>query len=184
MALQHVEVFGEALPLPVDALGKRRAGDVLDALHQLDQELVVLGPHRREADAAVAHHRGGDAVPAGGRQQRIPGGLAVVVGVDVDEAGGDDHAGARRSRAAPSADLAHLDDAVAVDGDVADEGRFAGAVDDRPAANDQIPHALSRLLSVDDSARRAPTHRLFGTRSNRRAAGSLASGGDEPKLCR
>ena len=41
LGFQRVEVFGEALPLPVDALGQRRAGDVLDAFHQLDQELVV-----------------------------------------------------------------------------------------------------------------------------------------------
>ena len=40
----------------------------------------------READAAVAHHDGGDAVPRRRQQAAVPGGLAVVVGVDVDEA--------------------------------------------------------------------------------------------------
>ena len=90
--------------------------------HQLDQELVVRRAHRREADAAVAHDRRRDAVPAEGRQQRVPGGLAVVVGVDVDPAGGDDHA--RRVDLAPGGaeGLADRDDAVAIDRDVADEG--------------------------------------------------------------
>ena len=41
-----------------------RAGDVLDALHQLDQPVVLVRLHRGEADAAVAHDGGGDAVPA------------------------------------------------------------------------------------------------------------------------
>ncbi len=46
-----------------------------------------LGPHRREADPAVAHHDGGHAVPGRRGEQRVPGDLPVVVGVDVDEAG-------------------------------------------------------------------------------------------------
>ena len=51
------------------------------------------GLHRREADAAIAHHRGGDAVPGRRRRCGVPDRLAVVVGVDVDEA--------RRDRAGP-----------------------------------------------------------------------------------
>ena len=91
-ALHGVEVLGEGLPVPADALGQRGAGDVLDALHQADQPLVAVRVHRREADAAVAHDHGGDAVPARRREQRVPGDLAVEVGVDVDEAGGDQQA--------------------------------------------------------------------------------------------
>ena len=41
--LEHVEVLGVALPTPLDAFGERRAGDVLDAFHQLDQPLVTIG---------------------------------------------------------------------------------------------------------------------------------------------
>ncbi len=82
---QVIEVLGEGLPLPVDALGERSARDVLDALHQLDQPVLRAGAHGREADAAVAHDQGGDAVHRAGRQLFVPGGLAVVVGVHVDE---------------------------------------------------------------------------------------------------
>ena len=82
---------------------ERRAWDVLDALHQLDQEVLLAGFDGREADAAVAHHDGRDAVIAGGREVRIPGGLAVVVGVDVDEARRDREAGGvDLARASPS----------------------------------------------------------------------------------
>ncbi len=69
--VERVEVLGEALPVPVDALVQRGAGDVLHALHQLDQEVLGAGAHRREADAAVAHDDGGDAVPA--RRGDAPG---------------------------------------------------------------------------------------------------------------
>ena len=72
-------------------------GDVLHALHQLDEPLVAVGGRRREADAAVAHHHGGDAVPRARRDPRVPGDLGVVVGVDVDPPGRD--AAGRRRRA-------------------------------------------------------------------------------------
>ena len=41
--LQRVEVLGEGLPLPLDPLGERRAGDVLDALHEADEPVVAVG---------------------------------------------------------------------------------------------------------------------------------------------
>ena len=77
---------------------QRGAGDVLHALHQADEPLVAIRGHRREADAAVAHHDGGDAVPAARRELLVPRGLAVVVRVDVDEARASR---ARRRRRSP-----------------------------------------------------------------------------------
>ena len=77
-------------------------GDVLDALHQLDQPLVAIRGRRREADAAVAHHHGGDAVPRARGDPRVPRDLRVVVRVDVDPPGRDqpavgvDHLARRR----------------------------------------------------------------------------------------
>ena len=60
LGVEQVEVFRERLPVPVDALVERGAGNVLDALHELDQFILLPGPHRREPDAAVAgdHRRG------------------------------------------------------------------------------------------------------------------------------
>ena len=51
----------------------------------------------READAAIAHHGGGDAVLRRGRDVLAPGDLAVIVGVKVDEAW--------RDQLAPGVDL-------------------------------------------------------------------------------
>ncbi len=62
-AVDVVEVFGKGLPpAPFHAFVQRRAGDVLDTLHQLDEFLLAAGRHRREAHTAVAHDDGGDAV--------------------------------------------------------------------------------------------------------------------------
>ncbi len=83
--LDGVEVFGEALPLPGDALGQSAARNVLDAFHQFDQPLFAAWRHRRESHSAVPADHGGDAVQARRLQQRIPADLPVVVGVDVDE---------------------------------------------------------------------------------------------------
>ncbi len=65
-------------------------GDVLDAFHQLDQPLAVSRLAGRETDAAIAHDRGGDAVPGRGREMAVPHRLAIIMGVEVDEAGRDD----------------------------------------------------------------------------------------------
>ena len=91
--IQGVEELREGLPGPRQAVDHHHAGDVLDAGHHVDEHVVVLGPARREADAAVAHHRGGDAVRRRRRQAFRPDGLAVVMGVQVDEARGDEQAG-------------------------------------------------------------------------------------------
>ena len=105
LAAEGVEVLGVAGPVPRDALDHGAAGDVLDAFHQRDQPVVTIGRGRGEPDAAVAHHHGRDAVPAGRRQPRIPSGLRVVVRVDVDEARchqqavGIDRAASDRARA-------------------------------------------------------------------------------------
>ena len=61
-------------------------GNVLDAFHETDEPVVLVGLGRREADAAVAHDDRGHAVPAARREQRVPGDLAVEVRVHVDEA--------------------------------------------------------------------------------------------------
>jgi hypothetical protein len=49
---------------PGQSIGEDNARNFLHAFHQFHQRAAMLRPHRREADAAIAEHRGGDAVPA------------------------------------------------------------------------------------------------------------------------
>ena len=91
--LDCIEVLRERLPFPIDPLTERGSRNVFDTLHEFDEELLFAGSNGGEPDTAVAHHHRGDAVPAGRRDVRVPRDLGVVVGVDVDEPGGDEPAG-------------------------------------------------------------------------------------------
>ena len=63
--VERVEIVREALPVERHALGHDDVGNVLDAFHQLDQSSWSPGRHRREADAAIAHHHRRHAVDRG-----------------------------------------------------------------------------------------------------------------------
>jgi hypothetical protein len=90
--LERIEVFREGLPAPLQSFDEGGAGDVFDALHEAYEPLPLVGCGRRKSHSAIASHDGGDSVPARRRQERIPGGLAVVMSVDVDKSGGDKQA--------------------------------------------------------------------------------------------
>ncbi len=165
--VERVEVLGERLPLPLDALVQRGAGDVLHAFHQLDEAFVLVGAHRREADPAVADHDRGDAVARRRIQDRVPGRLTVVVRVDVDEAGRDDAPGRVDDLACVAVDvLADGDDHAVADGDVTHEPGTTGAVDDRPTGDLQLEHATS-----------VPTPRASGPGDQVVSAARLSSAG-------
>ncbi|CAG7209929.1 hypothetical protein PICSAR30_03446 [Mycobacterium avium subsp. paratuberculosis] len=145
----RVEVFGVGLPPPGDALGQRGAGNVLDTLHQLDQPLLGARPHRGEADPAVAGDHGGDAVTAGRLEQTVPAHLAVVVGVDVDEAGSHDFPcgidgfgglGGRQAAGLGAVGADDVDDLAVPDADVGAIALRARPVDDGSAGDFQVEH--------------------------------------------
>ena len=160
--LDGVEVLGERLPAPLDALAQRRAGDVLDTLHQPDEPLVAIRGDGREAHPAVAHHDRGDAVPARRREQVVPRGLAVVVRVHVDEPGGDQRAVGVELASGRPVDVADLGDDPVRDGDVGGADRGTGAVGDRPPADDQIVHGIATLRLRAGSGRRRRRRRAPG----------------------
>ncbi len=139
-AVERVEELREGLPRPGQPLVQRRTGDVLDALHELDEPFVVGGADRCEADAAVPGDHGGHAVPGRRDQAVVPGRLAVVVHVDVDEAGGDDQpvgVDAARRRPVDPPDLGHH---AAADRDVGRHRRPRRPVDDLAAPDDEVVH--------------------------------------------
>ena len=118
-AAEGVEIFGEGLPVPRQAFRHARARGCPRRLpSRLISVVLVLRPAGREADAAVAHHHGGDAVARRGREALVPGRLAVVVGVDVDEARRHELALGVDLLAARAGDLADRGDAAVLDGDI------------------------------------------------------------------
>ena len=136
--LQRVEVFGEGFPVPLHPFGQGRAGNILNPFHQADQPFVPVRRGRSKAHAAIAHDDRGDAVPAAGGHFLVPGGLAIVMGVHVNPARGDDLAARVDFLRRIAVDLAHGGDQAVLDPDIASKARCARPVDNRAVTDDQI----------------------------------------------
>ncbi len=160
--LQRVEVFWESFPVPRQAFDHHHFGNVFDPLHQLDQRIALIRPARRKADAAIAHHGRGHAMPGGGREAVFPGYLTIEMGVDVDKAGRDQLARRVDHFGGIAIDPADGNDPPVLDRHVADHRRRAGAIVNRPAANDQVIKRHCRILSsATDSLPGPALHRSF-----------------------
>ena len=92
VALQLAEVVAEAGPVPGEAVLERHQRHPLDLGHHPADVVVVLGLDRGQGEAAVAPDDRGHPVQVGGGGGRVPEQLGVVVGVGVDDAGGDHQA--------------------------------------------------------------------------------------------
>ena len=138
--VERVEIFGEALPIPFDAFGECGPRDIFDPFHEPDEPFVLIGFGGSEPDAAIPHDDGCDSVPAGGGHVGVPSGLAVVVGVDIDPAWGDEVSVGVDFAFAFLGDIADSGDFAVKDGDIAVEGGLAGAVDDFGVADNEVVH--------------------------------------------
>ena len=99
--VDRIEILTVGLPTPRNALMKCCTGNVLDALHQLDQLGLTARVDGREPHTAVPHDDRGDPVPAARGHVLVPTHLAVVVGMNVDKPGRDHLPMASISRLAP-----------------------------------------------------------------------------------
>ena len=97
LPVEAVEVLGVGLPVPAHAGAHGVEGNGLDAVHHPHVEVAVFGAGGREAEAALADADGRLAEPAVEGSVGVPIQLGVVVGVQVNGAGGDDAAASRRS---------------------------------------------------------------------------------------
>ena len=99
---------------------------------------MVSGPHWRKTHAAVAHNHGADAMVTRWRHAIRPGGLAVVVGVNIHKA--------RRDQCTVGADflctttrhLAYFGNLAVLNRHIGGKGGLAGAIDHRTRPNHQI----------------------------------------------
>ena len=116
--VESVEIFGEGPPVPTNPLVESRARNVFHAFHQLDQALLIVRADGCETDATISDDGRRHSVPARRSQVGIPGGLPVVVGVDVDEPRSDQEPISVENPPSGSVDTADVDDHTVSDSDV------------------------------------------------------------------
>ncbi len=118
-------------------------GDVLDALDQLDERGLATRTHRREADAAAAHHAGRHSVQRASATAPRPTrpGRRSGCGDRRSRAGHGRRARRCVRRAGPER-AADADDPAVLHRDVAGERRAARAVDEGATSDHEIEHVL------------------------------------------
>ena len=139
-AAEHRHVVAEALEIPGDTLAQGVEVHTFDDGEIADDEVAGLRRRGHDAEAAIAHHRGGDTERRRGRERCIPGHLRVVVRVNVDDARRQSEAVGIDGPGSRILDLADVGDAAILHRKIGAPGLVAQAVDDRGAANDQIDH--------------------------------------------
>ena len=120
------------------------AMDEFGGLFEVDRRPVhdvgtILGVRGREGESAVARHDRGDPMSGRSVERWIPLHLCVVVGVDVDETGGDDQArNIDVGDVSPFSNRADSDDSAGANLYVSTPGRGAGAVDDGSSSQNEV----------------------------------------------
>ena len=99
---------------------------------------MIRGADWRETNTTVAHDDGGHTMPARWRELAVPGRLAVIVRVDVDEAGLDKPAVGVDFTMAGARHLAYLGDDAVGDRDIGGPSLGAASVDDSASADNEI----------------------------------------------
>ena len=117
---------------------QRGTRNIFNALHQLDETVVVGGAHGRKADAAIAHDGCRDAMPARRLQPRVPCRLTIIMGVNIDKARRDETAFGVDFFGACARNLADSNNETVADGDIGLAQRGAQAVGQGAAAYDEI----------------------------------------------
>ncbi len=140
IALEPSEVLAEGGPVPVDPVFEGDQRHAFDLGHHPADVVVVLLLDRGEGESAVSGDHRGDAVQVGRGRRRVPEQLGVVVGVGVDDPGGDDESGGIELGGPGLLHGADGDDHPVLDPDIGQEAGGAGAVDDGAVADHVVEH--------------------------------------------
>ena len=114
--------------------------DRLDVDQVAHRDLARSGLAGRDADAAIAHHHRGHAVPRRGRERAVPADLRVVVRVRIDEARRHDEPARVDGALAPARRPVRSPIPAADNADIGGPRRRAGAVDDGAVLDQQVEH--------------------------------------------
>ena len=129
--VDHGHVIAEGGPIPADGGGHGFGGNVFSARDVADDHVALRGGAGGEREAAIAHHCGGDAMPARAAPQRVPKYLRIHVRVAVDKAGRNHLPGGVDFFLAALFDAPDGGDAIAFHADIRAVSGQPGAVDYR-----------------------------------------------------
>ena len=144
--VQPVEIFGEGFPVPWKTFGHDHAWDILDALHHVDQRVLIGLAAGRKADAAIAHDHRGYAMRRRWCQFLAPDRLSVIMRVHIDKAGGDDATFGVDFFTTGCQILTDRGNTTVADGKIGVDQFAAGAIGNDAAPDDQIifAHIVAR----------------------------------------
>ena len=146
---RHPHVLGETLPAPAHAFGQHVVGHALNVDQIPGQGFVLLRPTRGKANAAVAHHHTGHAVPGRTADPGVPADLSVVVGVGVNKAGGDHQPVGINGLGCSVEMVSKLHNPTVRNGHIGPELWRAGAVNHRTVLNHEVVcHGCLRVVSA------------------------------------
>src|SRR6185369_4416 len=133
--IQRVQVLGERLPIPFQALGQRGAGYVLDTFHQADQPIMLIRPGRCKTDATIADNDRRHPMPTRRRHLLVPSSLTVIMSVNVHKARRHNHSGRIDLLSTMAFDNPDVSDQPPVNRDIGSDRWLASSVHNQPAAH-------------------------------------------------
>ncbi len=143
---QRIHVVGKGLPIPRKPFGQNHLRNVLNSLHQADQRILICGAAGSETDPAIAHDDAGYTEARRRIEPVGPSSLAIVMRVDVNEAGCSEESPRINLFGARAGERSQRGYSVANEANVALVGIFARTVDYRSAAHDHVEIASHRFL--------------------------------------
>jgi hypothetical protein len=144
---QSVEVTPIARPSKGNPGQDTLDWNLFDGLESAGESFLVTAPHGRESHTAISDDDSGNAVPTTGTRKGVPEQLSIEVSMRIDEAGSHDPTlGVDRTPSGTlGTQIAHLDDAIALDRNVGHPRRPAGSIDNGSASDQEIVHRISIL---------------------------------------
>ena len=178
-ALERIHILGESLPVEAHTLGKRYSGNILNPFHQGNQivngAIALTRMERSKTDAAIAEHRGGNAVMDARTEGLVPARLTVVMSVDIDETRREPGSFGFDARAGFAPDTPDLGNASGADRQIGRVRRLAGAIDQRRRFDHKIMHRVIASTELTQSQRPDAKHPKGWRRAASRARAGSAT---------
>ena len=135
---QCIQVLWERLPVPGHSLRQRATWNILNPLHQTDQPLSPLWCCGCKTNAAIPHHNRCNPVPGRRGHLRIPSGLPVIMGMDINEPRNDHAASGINLLKGRFRQRSHGHDSVTDNADIHAPARRPGTINHKPPRNFQV----------------------------------------------